>query len=62
MPNHSFDGVNILFLDGHVEFRGSTGTKKDQWGNRMSVLNLSDISNIATGNTDQYSLFYPLGF
>jgi prepilin-type N-terminal cleavage/methylation domain-containing protein/prepilin-type processing-associated H-X9-DG protein len=61
-PNHSFDGVNILFLDGHVEFRGSTGTKKDQWGNRMSVLNLSDISNIATGNTDPYALFYPLGF
>ncbi|MCM8766678.1 MAG: prepilin-type N-terminal cleavage/methylation domain-containing protein [Candidatus Omnitrophica bacterium] len=62
MPNHSFDGVNILFLDGHVEFRGSTGVKKDQWGNRMAVLNLSDISNIATGNTDRYSLFYPLGF
>ncbi|HOK55931.1 MAG TPA: prepilin-type N-terminal cleavage/methylation domain-containing protein [bacterium] len=62
MPNHSFDGVNILFLDGHTEFRGNTGTKKDQWGNRMSVLNLADISNIATGNTDPYALFYPLGF
>ncbi|MCS7179751.1 MAG: type II secretion system GspH family protein, partial [bacterium] len=62
MPNHTFDGVSILFVDGHVEWRGNVGVKKDQWGNRMSVLNLADIKNVATGNTDPYSLFYPLGF
>jgi prepilin-type N-terminal cleavage/methylation domain-containing protein/prepilin-type processing-associated H-X9-DG protein len=60
--NHGFEGVNILFLDGHAEFRGSTGVAKDQWGNRMSVLNLSDIPNIAKGSSDPNALFYPLGF